>query len=388
MEVSKLVVGLILLLVLVSIVIGLALYAQQLSENIRKANCVVKIKIKNTETIVLNNIPTLHKILPSFVYNPSYIETTYDYAVYSVRVSSFTKNPIAEWYYQNEPNQLTSVTCLKWSWTHGIGLHGETILDIKEQPNYDTNIRYVPGYEDLRLFEWRFRLMGIVNCRTAAHMGRSRMFLVDICETKNISKLPSRLKIETVYELKHITEIDYDFKDVKNWSPFIHNDNLYLIHTLIPYTVLEVKINKEENIASYKVYFEENRRLRSRDIDFPDGKGNLCELRGGAGPIIWNIRTRGIYRLGIAHCRRYDDHFYSFFYITEVDPPFNILRVSHPFKIGDKKIEFVSGIAIKGDDVILYYGVDDSEARETHINSCIIEEMLFESNIDTKLQYY
>jgi hypothetical protein len=364
-------IALIVIVILGAILALFIWYLERSQNNLKKAFILSEKCNVSTDTIQLNNIPSLHSKLPSFVYNPSYLRTSNEYDIYSLRISSFSKTTEAEWYYDNDPAQLTSLVVLIWI-DKKENTRRETVLYLKEQSRYMDHIKFVPGYEDMRLIEWKGGLYGVVNARCADQLGKARMFVVKICDIKNIPEISrmDKLDIDKIYRLEpnmgqNITKKN---QDEKNWVPFIfkrekNEEWLCFIYSLCPFVVIRVeRLDTDKLVAKYtSVRTPGQNSMLDNKIVFPDGDGNLSDLRGGSIAIKIDEKRW----LGVCHRRRYNDEYYSFFYTFVLDETdfLSLERVSSPFKIDKNKIEFVSGIGIEKEKVMLHYGVEDKEAR-------------------------
>jgi len=204
----------------------------------------------------------------------------------------------------------------------------------------------------------------------ASYWNRTKMFLVDICSIDEITSLGNTFTIPLNSVYRFDTRIEN--QDEKNWVPFLMNEDLYLIYSFCPFVVLKVEsLQYNRQIVNYS-YATIDKDVQNTKIEYPDYDGKLSDIRGGSMAVRNNWDELGW--IGIAHRRWHNDIYYSFFYTFLFDEQYKVFRLermSAPFKIGNSKIEFASGLNIKDDDIEIYYGVDDKYCRRltlSHIN--------------------
>ena len=179
----------------------------------------------------------------------------------------------------------------------------------------------------------------------------------------------------TVKYIMHIFDFDknskmklrYEFqKDVeKNWSPFIHEDSLYLSYTLSPHVVLKCDTESGE---CTKVY--------TASSALPHN------IRGSSQTIFWEKHDMYI---GIGHTtdvgmtHRVYAHY---FYLMNPQPPFDIVAASEPFKFPahfydwKDNIQFCCGIFIKNGIFHVSYGIADCVPVVINLDENYVENMM------------
>ena len=283
-----------------------------------------------TENIDVSTNLELHHTLKSAVYNPSCILLPNNTILRSFRVSSFTKcpNSVSEWYYNNKPKELTSKIILQFA---PIGeKRREIVLDVQEPNNIPgSSLKYVPGYEDARLIIWKQHILCLVNARSDQVLGRARMYLIIVCKIEELNYIQNNHKCRVI---RILSGIDDPSEDEKNWIPIVYEDRLFLIYSLLPYVLLEIKSNDIEltdknnnktnnrseeiilakNIASNR-YESFTKREGSRyiqktfreSIRLPNGHYiSMTKLRGGTQCVFYNYSDKHIpIYIGIGHFR-------------------------------------------------------------------------------------
>jgi len=134
----------------------------------------------------------------------------------------------------------------------------------------------------------------------------------------------------------------------KNWMPFEYNEELYFEYSICPRIIIKCDINTGLCTQIYKqIYINP-----------------LNKEVGGGAP---SVKIGDIF-IGVAHTRENIINNYqkliirkNFFYIFQSKPPFNILGMSPVFDIesSNNNIEFVSGLIVKDNSVILSVGIQD-----------------------------
>jgi len=206
------------------------------------------------------------------------------------------------------------------------------------------------GFEDPRVFVMNGDVHALVTARTdTCHF---QPFLLNI--DKNITQ-----KINPLF--------DYENKNVKNWSPFIeeNNEQLYTV-SINPHII--AKIENGDAIVKY---------ITSNDIL----SGTSLQpyfFRGSVGCVKTSIGL-----LGTAHIvlnpndyskRRYQ----NFFYKVQETPPYSITDVSSYFKLDSVyQIEFLCGMALGLDNnsLIMTFGIEDKNAQICIVNLDEVERL-------------
>jgi hypothetical protein len=202
----------------------------------------------------------------------------------------------------------------------------------------DTRCKYLGGGEDARSF-WNNNKLFILVVDTIKE--NNKYFAVQCLgqiDTKNGNILNYNiLKIKG----KKINNCE------KNWTPWVHNNNIYMSYMINPHTILSVNENNGLCRQLIKHNFNKN---------FP-------KISGGSPAIRY-----GNYYIGIGH--KIQDYgivskyalyrtYSSYFYLFENKYPFNLVFISKPFTIFNVGCEFITGLEIKEDNFYITIGVHD-----------------------------
>ena len=147
----------------------------------------------------------------------------------------------------------------------------------------------------------------------------------------------------------------------KNWLPFCHNTKSYFVYSISPFIVCDMKSNK---ILEYK----------SKYFEF-DG------LKGSTAPVYFRSENSKEHFIMIVHYCHYGDggrRYYNRF--LTLDKNMYPIRLSRGFKLTETNIEYVSGMCEDIRNKKSYnicYGINDSEAFVTNIDSESIESILW-----------
>jgi len=199
----------------------------------------------------------------------------------------------------------------------------------------------VSGYEDPRLFKYRNSYWIIC---TKIDKNGQRLIIFDI---NNSSK---------EYELKYKNRNKVE----KNWLPFVVNDELYFLYSIDPYIVL--KYNENECI---KVVSTVKKNIFSEKI-------------GGSVPgIDFKYNNRDYFMFG-GHISINKYHIIrkNFFFLTEKTFPFDIKFHTEILDFNNHPIEFLSGMYIKNDKVVLSYGVNDCYSEKIEVKKEEISKLM------------
>ncbi|CAL1139698.1 unnamed protein product, partial [Cladocopium goreaui] len=158
----------------------------------------------------------------------------------------------------------------------------------------------------------------------------------------------------------------YDVAE-KNWIPFVYQGKTYFVYTPVPHVIVSAKEEGESKML-YSTTFHPLHQLRQ--------KWPQVEIRGSAQAILVDAPnlTQNLPRphyLALLHLfdtstKRYAHHAYRF----QHEPPFMILQVSSQLPLSEAAatpngvaFAFASGLAVKGNTVLVTYGAGDREAR-------------------------
>jgi predicted GH43/DUF377 family glycosyl hydrolase len=221
--------------------------------------------------------------------------------------------------------------------------------DFDREPQW----RYA-GLEDPRLVKWDNKLFLVGVRRDDNVDGRGRIELSEI-------KLDGQSAIEVGRE-KLPTPFDDDSYCEKNWMPILDEPYRFVKWT----NPTEVVVWNPETKKTYQeLHNNQNESIPQL-------------FRGGS-----QVVKIGEKFLTIIHEVTHDqvDGKFTMSYMQrfiEWDRDWNISRVSHPFRMLGGGIEFVSGMAIYGDDILISFGFQDSLAFLLKVPFNIVEEFLNE----------
>jgi len=211
------------------------------------------------------------------------------------------------------------------------------------------------GLEDPRLVKWdnKFQLIGVRRDDNDRGQGRievSELEMGDQVVVVNRTKLPTPFNIDSYCE--------------KNWMPILDEPNR-LVKWSNPTEV--VGWNPETNVVWQELY-------REQDDSIPQ------IFRGGSQVINFNDKF-----LTIVHEVEHTeiDNKFTMSYkqrFVEWDQEWNIFRVSNPFRMLGGGIEFVSGMAVHGEDILISFGFQDCMAFILRVPSSVIENFLNKEN--------
>jgi hypothetical protein len=356
-----------------------------------------------SEELGLSMRLALHPQIEAAAYNASCLVLSSGVLVRSFRVSSFTRRPgsKSEWYYHHAPRELGSRIVLQWTThdaTREVLLHVPEPLDVQDSP-----LSFVPGYEDPRLVEWRGRLLCLVNARSDGALGKARMYLIDVCAVSEVTsslggthtgleeldrspRHPPTPR-EWPCRVARLVAPDEQPEDAKNWIAVVWQGRLFLVYSLVPHALLEVPLSSAPDLEAGTLMPSPDGSFQIRclrvlgagdvtrfskwdpneSVELPDGHSlPLWRLRGGTGVVLVDAKSAGTSRdlhVGVAHFRS-RSHYYSVWYALGAEPPFELVALSAPGKLGEHVIEYPCGLRQGGDRLVVSYGVDDSSARE------------------------
>jgi hypothetical protein len=147
----------------------------------------------------------------------------------------------------------------------------------------------------------------------------------------------------------------------KNWMPFSHQGIIHLLYRL-------------ENMEVYRMV-ERRLELVNRDkVAYSDLKG----WSGSSQLIEWNGGWLCVAHYAGRSLKRTFKKAGSFYFhkFVEISKDWKIQRVSRPFFIEKRGIEFCAGIAKHEDKVFLSYGKDDTYSAVLEVSMMDVEAIL------------
>ena len=219
---------------------------------------------------------------------------------------------------------------------------------------FDTRCKFLGGGEDARAF-WKNDKLYILVVDTIKKNNKNyTVQCLGEISTKNGNILNYNiLKIKG----KKINNCE------KNWTPWVHNNNIYMSYMINPHTILSV--NENNGICKQLVKHNFNK--------------NFPKISGGSPAIRY-----GKYYLGIGH--RIHDYgliskfnifrtYSSYFYLFESEYPFNLVFISKPFTIFNKSYEFIKELKIKENNFYITIGIDDKYTYLVKIDKNELEKI-------------
>lgn len=208
------------------------------------------------------------------------------------------------------------------------------------------------GLEDARLVKWNGKFYLCGTRRDTENTGIGRMELSEIVVEHAYSKEVNRYRIPAPGDDSSYCE--------KNWMPILD----------LPYHF--VKWTNPTEIVKFDI---ESKTCKT--VLLKDSNVNISnDLRGGSQIISWNEGY-----LGVVHQayhtypnNKFDNEYKQQFIFW--DSEWNIVKYSPQFTIMGSRIEFVSGLTICGDDIIMTYGHQDNASFIIRVSQKFVEDFL------------
>lgn len=298
----------------------------------------------NTLSILLDRVPhTVTKLsLPDTVlFNPSIVHYQ-DGFLLSVRSSNFylvrEKHMPAGFEYNNLWNKNYIIhfdADNKPIWSKGID-----DSSVKEK----CANRFL-GVEDIRLFEINGAISGIGTC---VSIKDGLGFEGYKAQPVSFDLKDGRINNPTLWESSLGRKID------KNWVPLVKNNQLNLVYSLDPLTIIKIDGNNASVV-----------------------KGNVTDqpiLLSGGTPFV----ALGEKYISVAHYPKLfvDKHYYYHCFVV-LNSELELEEVSEPFFIQRRGIEYACGLVQDGEDLLLSYGVADRAAFYVRIPIESLYKFLF-----------
>lgn len=376
-------------------------------------------QIFNPTTISPTNLHlenmNLHQDLPNKFYNTSkveFIEEGYKVEILAGKLTSFSRcketRERSQYIYDTTPGEHSSNIVIIITFTPNNWLN-ETkeklfftyLLDIPITKDHFSH-SFPIGYEDPRIFmfnyihpiekklnskETLYKDNGIYimcNARLNSAMGKSRMFLLYLGTSSDFIALikpnshTKSLWPVSAYKLSS-SDIDSNFKDEKNWSPWWKDYSLYVTYSIVPHRVLDIPIRNisqiKDNQRINKYYGQLNcNMINKEEIQIPP---NL-QIKPNYSQIVKKALTKD---MSLIRCSTiglpYESHsFIAFGHIRDGNKywtfpyvcyyganKYSISMIGEPRMIIDsQKSIYVSGLSQNPDQHLsytLHYGIDD-----------------------------
>ena len=193
-----------------------------------------------------------------------------------------------------------------------------------EDRHLRTNIFSLDGIEDLRFFYWKgvkYLIGNAINYPSS-------------CASTTLMTLEGNvLKLEAIFQSPTKAKTE------KNWMPFVQGDELHFLYT------------PNGQLLSYKEELTLSRA--DSDNELPNWSGSSCVME-----------KDGKY-YAIVHKREKSRYTHK---LLEYDAQGSLLWQSKEFNFEQFGIEFCAGMAFKGNDVVVSYGVMDKKALLMKMN--------------------
>jgi len=212
----------------------------------------------------------------------------------------------------------------------------------------------VTGFEDVRLIEFKNAIWCVCTCRLTNPAGDNEIVLF---------KLNSEYKMEKILRLKGYE----DNRCQKNWTPFVENNELYILYSSEPTIILkpDLETGQCEIIKKIETTYDYSRYR---------GSSQLLPYNNGYLYIIHEVTFRDN--------RRYYLHRFVF-----MDSNHKIQQVSPIFYLVNKTIEFVSGMSYDHlkQNVYITLGYEDKKAYLVKLAITEIEYLLENGDLTNNL---
>ena len=202
----------------------------------------------------------------------------------------------------------------------------------------------VLGYEDCRLFRWRGAWWAMATVRDRRPDALAEIALLSL-ESPIDSVGPDMPSVIRAYHVQR--DVVAADRHEKNWVPLVRGNDLFFVYESDPTLILQVDPATRRAsmlMASLPEPVLKNLRGSSQAVPF--------EVNGANGFL---YVTHEAFENG--HRRRYT---HRLVWIDGVH--FDIQYVSDPFFFVRQDIEFCAGLAVRGSDVIMSFGVADTSA--------------------------
>lgn len=231
--------------------------------------------------------------------------------------------------------------------------------------NQKSTVTGISQTEDPRLFRWNEKIFLLYNDSLDGNVfGPRKMFLAEITSPLGAKKLEFGPAIRLMY--------DQEIKTEKNWSPFIHNNQIYFIYSFQPLLVLERVKTRNSEWHFSKAWPLEN--MHPRELQWRYG-----HLRGSTPAVTDPLDSDSYVTLfhaslaspqgNFAFKRDYFMGFLRFKFernslvplASYKRPLFNELFYDSYDPVNGKHVVFPSGLIVKNDKIIVSMGKNDNE---------------------------
>lgn len=226
----------------------------------------------------------------------------------------------------------------------------------------------VHGLEDGRLFEWRGQLWVLYSGLRREGSRYFNTMLICRVEAGRLTDprvLPSPKHLERE----------------KNWMPWVMGEALYLVYSTQPVEVYRVSSTGLEPVSVGSV--TKGPAISPVGGAMMSGSSQVIPWGRGRYLAVTHHRKKAaiLKKLYMKHLSR--DPAYQrkkvvfHHYLMMFDESFTLLGRSRPFQFETEGVEFCAGIAMRGNQVVLSYGVMDNQARMLTMDATQLERALF-----------
>jgi hypothetical protein len=215
------------------------------------------------------------------------------------------------------------------------------------------------GLEDGRLFEWNGKQYVLYSGLRKIECNFENTMILTCLENNNL--------VEGV-----LLKSPHRFQREKNWMPWICGGALFLVYSTFPMEIYKL------TGKGLTLVYEEGRKYPGAIMSgssqvIPYGKDYLMVThQRNRAPIIGRIIQKYITRDPEYQLKkiRFSHN------LIRMDKEFRIKSISSPFCFEREGIEFCSGIAMHGENILFSYGLLDRHARMIELNPSQVEQLL------------
>ncbi len=221
--------------------------------------------------------------------------------------------------------------------------------DISEEQLCDIQF---PGFEDPRLFLYR-----------------GEPWIISCFRGKNLDddlECGHKLIIFPMKSPSSVVVLKYSEGGIweKNWLPFENNKKLYVVYSFSPHVILEMDVSTGNCRKAFSTPVTNKPNFKFYGIG------------GGSPPVLISNK----FYISAAHTRAANPLVRkNFFYLFDSSPPFAVHAVSPEINLDSnyKNIEFISGLIVVKDTVIISAGIDDCYSRIMSYKKQVILDFIF-----------
>ncbi len=214
-------------------------------------------------------------------------------------------------------------------------------------PENDTTKYYdsmVVGFEDIRVIELNGKLYGFGMSRKTSSNNICQQVLIPLDEN---------------YQMEKVIVLNYDHSvNQKNWMPFVHNNEIHILYMCDPFVIIKPDLETGDcEIIS--------RRNQKYNMSLYRGGSPGLSFDDGYLFVVHEVFFEGKIR----------KYIHRFLYMNK---QFQISKISQPFFLKDKTIEFVIGLSYDptGKYLCIGMGYQDRKAYLVKVDIDVVKNML------------